>query len=90
MIYQKAVVAVARKLLVIVWHVLTKCEADRHADPQRVAAKFMAHAYNLSEQRRPAGQSGSEYVRQQLERLGIQLQSFQMYGRTIRIHPADS
>jgi hypothetical protein len=89
LIYQKAIVAIARKLLVIVWHVLTKGEADRHADPQRVAAKLMTHAYNLTEQRRPAGQSGSAYVRQQLDRLGLQLESFQMNGRKIVLPPAD-
>jgi transposase len=37
----KAIVAVARKLLVVVWHVLTKRAADRHADPQAVARSFM-------------------------------------------------
>jgi transposase len=90
MIYQKAVVAIARKLLVVVWHVLTKGEADRHADPKRVATKMMMHAYTLKEQRRPNGQSAPEYVHQQLDRLGITLQSFRMNGRTIVLQPADS
>jgi hypothetical protein len=36
----KAIVAIARKLLVVVWHVLTECVADRKAaidwaDPQQ-------------------------------------------------------
>ena len=30
----KAVVVIARKLLVVVWHVLTDREADRHVTPQ--------------------------------------------------------
>jgi transposase len=89
MIYQKAVVAVARKLLVVVWHVLIKEEADRHADPKRVATKMMLHAYALKEQRR-YGQTAPEYVHQQLDRLGIPLQSFRMNGRTVVLTTADS
>lgn len=89
MIYQKAVVAIARKLLVVVWHVLTKVEADRHADPKRVATKLMLHAYSLKEQRRPNGQTAPEYVRHQMDRLDIPLQSFRMNGRKIVLQPAD-
>jgi len=37
----KAIVVVARKLLVVVWHVLTDREADRHVTPQKVADKFL-------------------------------------------------
>jgi hypothetical protein len=37
----KAIVAIARKLLVVVWHVLTNHEADRHAEPEKVALKFV-------------------------------------------------
>lgn len=36
-----SVVAIARKLLVAVWHVLTENVADRFAEPQRVARKLM-------------------------------------------------
>lgn len=40
----KAVVAIARKLLVAVWHVLSEKAADRYADPRSVACSFLAHA----------------------------------------------
>ena len=43
----KAIVAIARKLLVAVWHVLTQGCADRHAEPERVARKLLQHAYRL-------------------------------------------
>jgi transposase len=43
----KAIVAVARKLLVVVWHVLTEQAADQHADPEKVATKF-THAVQCS------------------------------------------
>lgn len=67
----KAIVAIARKLLVAVWHILTQQVADRHADPERVARKFLQHAYRLGPARRTPGQSTAAYVRRQLDRLGI-------------------
>lgn len=38
---EKAIVAIARKLLVVIWHVLTAKVADRRADPQQVARYFI-------------------------------------------------
>jgi transposase len=67
----KAIVAIARKLLVAVWHVLTKGCADRFADPERVARKLLRHAYHLGRAHRPQGQTAAQYVRQQLDRLGL-------------------
>lgn len=67
----KAIVAIARKLLVAVWHILSKGVANRFADPERVARKLMQHAYRLGKANRPTGQSASQYVRLQLDRIGI-------------------
>lgn len=67
----KAIVAIARKLLVVVWHVLTDNQADRFADPALVARKLLAQAYRLGQTGRPTGQSAGAYVRTQLERLGL-------------------
>ncbi len=67
----KAVVAIARKLLVTVWHVLTNRTADRHAQPYQIARALMVHGYRLGRQGRPAGQTVPQYVRMQLDRLGI-------------------
>jgi transposase len=67
----KAIVAIARKLLVVVWHVLTHGEADRFADPELVARKLLAHAEHLGKNGRPAGQTAGAYVRNQLDRLGL-------------------
>jgi len=36
----KAIVAIARKLLVAIWHVLTERVADRQADPIAVARRL--------------------------------------------------
>jgi transposase len=68
---KKAIVAIARKLLVVVWHVLTKECVDRHADPEQVARSFLEYAYRLRQVNLPDGQSPAEFVRSQLDRLGI-------------------
>ncbi len=87
----KAIVAIARKLLVAVWHVLTQGEADRFAEPERVARKFLHHAYRLGRANRPARQSVGEYVRQQLDRLEIgQTVQAVAHGqaRTVKLPPS--
>ena len=67
----KAIVAIARKLLVAVWHVLTKQVADKHAEPLRVARKLMNIAYDLGKAKLPANQTPAAYIRTQLDRLQI-------------------
>ena len=69
----KAIVAIARKLLVTVWHIWHDEQADRHAVPEVVARTFLAHAYRLGPVRRPPGQSTAAYAREQLDRLGLGL-----------------
>jgi transposase len=67
----KAIVAIARKLLVAVWHVLNKQVVDRFAEPQNVARSFIAHAYKVGVRNLPQGQSALAFTRTQLDRLGI-------------------
>ena len=67
----KAVVAVARKMLVAIWHILTKKEAFRFAQPERTARKLLQFAYRLGAQNRPAELSTKAYVRLILDQLGI-------------------
>jgi transposase len=67
----KAIVAVARKLLVAVWHVLTKDQADRFAEPRDVGRSFIAHAYKVGVKNLPQVQSAPGFVRKQLDRLNI-------------------
>lgn len=67
----KTIVAIARKLLVAVWHVLSKQQPDRFAEPERVARKLMQHAYRIGRSNRPAGQTTAAYVRLQLDRLQL-------------------
>ena len=67
----KAIIAIARKLLVAVWHVLGKQEADHFAEPRDVANSFFAHAYRVGVKNLPDGQSALAFTREQLDRLGI-------------------
>jgi transposase len=87
----KAIVAIARKLLVAVWHVLTKHSADRFAEPERVARKFVQFSGRLGKANRPAGQTTAQYVRAQLDRLelGSELNSLKLVKQTsIGLPPA--
>src|SRR5690242_9569226 len=43
----KAIVAVARKLLVVIWHVLSEGVADRQANEERVTSKLLRWGYKL-------------------------------------------
>ena len=67
----KAIVAIARKLLVSVWHILSKETVDKHACPVIVARKYMQFAYTLGKENRPTDISTAAFVRLQLDRLGI-------------------
>jgi hypothetical protein len=71
--YGKVLVAIARKLLVAVWHVLTKNMVDRHAEPYQVARSLMVYGYRLGRTHRPGGQSVPQLVRTPLDRLGANL-----------------
>lgn len=69
----KAIVAIARKLLVSIWHILTFQVADKHAEPLRVARKLMQSTYKLGIANRTNGQSSAAFVREQLDRLKLGL-----------------
>ena len=66
----KAIVAIARKLLVVIWHVLTAQVADRHADVQQVATKLMRWSWSLTEAQR-GGLTSRQFIRYQLVRLQL-------------------
>ena len=67
----KAIVAIALRLLVAVWHILTRQEKDRHADERSVAASFINLAYKMGTKNLPGGISAKAFARQQLDRLKI-------------------
>jgi len=90
--HNKAIVAIARKLLVAVWHVLNRECVDRFADPEMVARKLARYAHAMGRGNRPDGQSVGEFVRRQLDRLeiGADLNVIQWGKRTIPMPPTTS
>ena len=66
----KAIVAIARRLLVAVWHVLTERAADRRADPDMIASKLMIWSWKLNQVQR-GGLTSAQFVRYGLMRLKI-------------------
>jgi transposase len=67
----KAIVAIARKLLMAVWFVLSYQTTDRYAEPLLVARKLIQFGYRIRKHNRPAGQSNAQFVRQQMDRLQL-------------------
>ena len=64
------IVAVARRLLVAVWYVLTERVADRNAVPEMVAFKLMIWSWKLTDQQR-GGLTSRQFVRYGLLRLKL-------------------
>src|SRR5262245_35174581 len=67
---QKAVVAIACKLLIVVWHVLLAKSADRRADAEQVAFKLMVWSWKLTDEQR-GGLTTRQFIRAHLIRLGL-------------------
>jgi hypothetical protein len=66
----RASASVARRLLVVIWHVLYHRRVDRQADPVRVVRSFLAWGRQAKVLAR-LGLKASEFARQQLDVLGI-------------------
>ncbi len=82
----KAIVALAHKLLIVVWHVLTERVADRYAEPKMVATKLMRWSWELTDAQR-GGLTTRQFVRFHLLRLqlGDDLTHFTYGGMPRRI-----
>jgi transposase len=85
----KAIVAIARKLLVVIWHVLTARTADRHADVEAIARRLVRWGtrYRLATL---LGMSRAAFVRWQLDHLGLgrEVESIRFNGSVIQLPPA--
>ena len=58
----KAVVAIARKLLIAVWHALTEGVADRYAEPEKVGTAMFRFAYRVGVDNLPNGVSATQFT----------------------------
>jgi len=68
--YNKAIVAIARKLLVTVWHVLARKVVDRFVEPEKVSKKMLHFAYEVGKVNR-AGKSAAQFTRERMDTLGL-------------------
>ncbi|HET9588364.1 MAG TPA: hypothetical protein VFO91_06215 [Anaerolineales bacterium] len=69
--HNKAIVAIARKLLVAVWYILAQNRTDRFAQPEAIAQKLLGFAYQVGKKNRPDGQSAAQFVRVRLDALHL-------------------
>jgi transposase len=67
---KKAIVALARKLLVVLWHVLHDQTTDQRSEAERVAFKLMVWSWKLTDAQR-GGLTSRQFIRAHLIRLGL-------------------
>lgn len=67
---EKAIVAIARQMLVVVWHVWHDREPDQHMDATAIARKMMTWVEQGGKAMHPS-MTATQFVRLQLDRLGI-------------------
>ena len=86
----QAIVAVARKMLVSVWHVLSKREPFRHASEEDLAYKMVIWSQRMDEEAL-RGMTRQQFVKYGLLRLGAgqDLTRFVRNGTPRRIAPTD-
>jgi transposase len=86
----QAIVVIARKLLVAVWHVLTKEETDIHASEEDLAYKMLVLSWDLDENVR-MGLTYKQFAKYALMRLGVQKDITRFVRKNVprRIAPKD-
>ena len=67
----QAIVVIARKLLVAIWHVLSKEETDVHASEEDLAYKMLLLSWSLSKEVR-LGLSYKQFAKYALMKLGVE------------------
>jgi transposase len=67
---KKAIVALARKLLVVIWHVLHGQTVDQRAQAEQVAFKLMVWSWKLTDAQR-GHLTSRQFIRAHLIRLGL-------------------
>jgi transposase len=85
---QKAATAIARKLLVVVWNVLSKREMDRHADMNTVGRSLLIWGWK-NRLATSLGMKPIEFTAMQLNRLGIRLETVTYCSRVYQVPMVD-
>ena len=86
----QAIVAVARRMLVSIWHILTKREPYRHFDEEDLAYKMLIWAWAMDESSRK-GMTPQQFAKYGLLRLGVgqDLERIVRGGAPRRIAPTE-
>jgi len=86
----QAIVVIARKLLVVVWHVLTKQETDEHVSEEDLAYKMLVLAWDLDENVR-MGLTYKQFAKYALMKLGVENDITRFVRRNVprRLAPRD-
>ena len=67
----QAIVVIARKLLIVIWHVLSKEETDIHASEEDLAYKMLLLSWSLKEHTR-RGLTYKQFAKYALMKLGVE------------------
>lgn len=67
----RAIVAIARKLLITVWHVLARKVTDRFTESKKASEKMLRFAYAVGKENRPGRQTAAQFARERLDALGM-------------------
>ncbi len=86
----QAIVAIARRMLVSIWHILTKRETYRHLDEEDIAYKMLIWAWAMDESSRK-GMTPQQFAKYGLLRLGTgqNLERIVRGGAPRRIAPTE-
>ena len=86
----QAIVVIARKLLVAVWHVLSKAETDEHASEEDLAYKMLLLSWSLKEDTR-RGLTYKQFAKYALMKLGVESDITRFVRRNVprRLAPRD-
>jgi transposase len=86
----QAIVVIARKLLIAIWHVLSKEETDIHATEEDLAYKMLLLSWSLSEDVR-LGLTYKQFAKYALMKLGVETDIIRFERRNIprRLAPRD-
>ena len=67
----KAIVAIARKMLVIIWHILSKHQAEKELDLARLARKYYEFAYTVGKVNWGDCSTVAAFIRYKLDEAGV-------------------
>ena len=86
----QAIVVIARKLLVAIWHVLSKEETDVHASEEDLAYKMLLLSWSLSDKTRQ-GLTYKQFAKYGLMKLGVETDITRFVRKNVprRLSPRD-